>query len=953
MMSHDDADQALDALSSEFIAEIKDDLAGLEPTLLAMEEKGRQTGDDLIHQAFRFVHSIKGGAGFINFQELSDLGHVMENVMMRIREKTLTIDADIVDALLAGFDKMKLMADQVGSHRICDYAGEKASLEAILKPAPPKSADPADIPEPVDPGDPVESAEPDIVETLETSTARPSGSDDRMLHPMGPGTVFQGRSFPVNGKKLAAALESQKFIYAVHIRFEIDLKARNKPVSAMMADMESIGDILFTDYGPALENNGSPGFFCVIATILDLPLLSQVLEIGKTQITLVDRQFTDCDLLMKGFAVKPAHGVFAGGSDLSPTSKTHPDMEATDPLSSLPAEPSGFGLPNSRTIRINVDLVSGLMNRAGELVLARNRLRPFMAEHAGGDRLASGIMQHLDMVTADIQEAVMQMRLQPVIDLAGKYKRVVRDMARKLSKKVDFILDGADVEVDRTILEKLANPVIHLIRNAIDHGIESPEERVRNNKPETGLIRIRASQKGGHVHITVSDDGSGIDPRLILSKAYEKGLITEDQIDRLTDREKINLIFLPGFTTSDTVTDISGRGVGMDVVKTDVESLRGHIEIDSIQGEGTRVHLIIPLTLSIVPSLIVRSGDSRFAIPQAGIREILYLEEGAIHNQVETIAGAEVLRLRGKLFPVLRLRNLLDIRTFRVEPSTGEKNPERRRAIADRRKRSASLDEEEKRNRKKDRREVRWDQTYVVVLKLGENRFGLCVDDLQDIEEVVVTPLPEYLSHLKVYAGMSILGDGSVIMVLDAPGLASISHLRFDSIHAETAGERREREERRRLDDLKRNLIVFQSGPGEYFAMELKHLSRLSTVKPSEIHRTGRLKHAGQKGRAVPVFSMDELGPASCCDYQAGELFILYPRQGPGRVGLLASGIVDTLETGLPVEKDASCPEIVMGKVFLDDMMVQVLDPEKLAARIEQVMMTSTGVGSGREHIDC
>jgi len=843
-----DGHDPLDAMSLEFIAEIKDDLAGLESALPAMEQKGACTDDDLINHAFRSIHSIKGGAGFIDFKELAGLSHAMENVLMRVREKTLVITSEVADALLIGFDRMKLMVEQMGKGEACDYEKEKAALQNILNPE--KGL--LESGERVGPeltekqnGNPGESVKPLTQrrkkKKQEDSEKLPVGAC-QVLKPLGASPVFQGQEFLVDKKRLDHALTGQKFIYAVYVRFKADLKARNKDENAIVEDIKSIGDILFSDLEESRGKKERDGFFCVISTILDLPLMSQVLEVPKTQMTLVDRQFTDYETLMKGGSSRAAKA----GPD--PAVILPNSMEST-----LFASDEAYiqGLPDSllsspssgRTLRINVDLISRLMNRAGELVLARNQLRLFFASYAREDNFAAGVLQNLDMVTTDIQEAIMQMRMQPVLDLMGKYKRVVRDIARRISKKVDFILEGADVEVDRTVLEKLANPVAHLIRNCIDHGIEPPDERVRRGKPETGTIRVKAFHQGGQVHITISDDGAGIDPQLILSKAFEKGLVPEDRLDKMTDKEKIDLIFLPGFTTSEAITDISGRGVGMDVVRTNMESLRGHIEIDTVKGEGTRVHLIIPLTLAIVPSLIVVTGGFKFAIPQGNIKEVLYLEKGTVQSQVENLGGSEVLRLRGRIFPIIRLRTLLGIITYIEAPLTGEKEEEKRKAIADRRQKEEGDKDSKKRMQKKDRRKHAWDTAYVIVLKLGENLFGLCVDELYDIEEAVVEPLSEYISHLKCFAGTTILGTGDVIMVLDIQGIAAFSSLKFDSIKTEEARRKEAEEKEAAAGREKRNLIIFSSGKKEYFALELKQVSRLEPVNPEDIHYTGHLKH--------------------------------------------------------------------------------------------------------------
>lgn len=935
-----DGHDPLDAMSSEFVAEIKDDLASLEPDLLMMEEKGALVDDDLINRAFRSIHSIKGGAGFINFTDLSSLSHSMENVLMRVREKKLVITSEVVDALLSGFDKMKLMVDLMGTEQTCEYQASKALLQRILHPKPMEktgAAPPSDaLPQvplktvPPGTGPPATDAEP----------ASPASSL-QTVKPLGDNPVFRGKVFAVDKKRLENALASQKFVYAVHIRFENDLAAKQKDVTSIMEDIKSIGDILFSDLEPSGGKAAKAGFFCVIATILDLPLLAQVLEIARSQMALVDRQFTDYETILKGLLPRP--GIDSSGHPASPGETVIPESNEDPYSAGTLTEPRIFAAATTQTIRINVGLISRLMNRAGELVLSRNQLRPFMERYGGEDNKAAQMMQHLDMVTTDIQEAIMQMRMQPIGDLMGKYKRVVRDIARRISKKVDFVLDGGDVEVDRNVLEKLANPVTHLIRNCIDHGIESQEERQQRLKPETGTIRVRAFHQGGHVHIVISDDGAGIDPQLVLSKAFEKGLVPENLLDKMTDREKMDLIFLPGFSTAEEITDISGRGVGMDVVKTNIERLRGQIEIDSVKGEGTSFHLIIPLTLAIVPSLIVGSGDSKFAIPQVNIKEVIHLEPGKIHEQVENIAGSEVLKLRGQLIPILRLRNVLGIKTYIETPGKKERTQEKRKAIADRRRKREGGEHQEKRVPDKDRRTPDWDTAYAILLKLGAHVFGLCVEALYDIEEVVIEPLPEYIKQLKCFAGTSILGDGDVIMILDVPGIAAFSCLKFDTIQSEELNRNRLKEKNAEEKGTTRNLIVFSNGNKEYYALALESIARLEPVNRSDIHYTGRLKYLEYNSHAVLLFSMDEFLPAGVCPMNNEEIFAIFPKHVSTRVGILASKIIDTIQTDKKLNRDATCPEAVLGKLFINNMMVQILDHDKIADLIEHKVTTAKG----------
>ncbi|MFH2061221.1 MAG: chemotaxis protein CheA [Pseudomonadota bacterium] len=963
---------SLEEMSSEFIAEIKDDLVSLEPDLLAMEEKGANVDDELINHAFRSIHSIKGGAGFINFTALSSLSHAMENVLMRVREKELVITSEIVDALLSGFDRMKLMVELMGTDESCDYKKQAAALQKILIPQTGEKIQkiskksvkqskikPADI-KSTGQKDDSEKIKKIIVKNKSKSSLKTKASsqkplkkvytknlsDERLLacqdtalllKPLSDSQLFKDREFEVDKKRFERARESQKFVYAIHIRFEEDLDAQQKKINLIVEDIKSIGEILYSDLDTGSIEPLDGGFFCVITTILDLPLLAQVLEITKTQMSLVERkivgyQAVEQPLSLPANAPKPEKTISPEVfNEIETREEIIPQIVGQQSITST-----------NQTIRVNVDLISKLMNRARELVLSRNQLRPVIERLAGEHRQAISMMQNLDMVTTDIQETIMQMRMQPIIDLMGKYKRVVRDIARRMSKKVEFTLDGAQVELDRNILEKLANPLTHLIRNCIDHGIESPDQRRALGKPETGTIHAKAFHQGGNVHIIISDDGAGIDPQLILSKAFEKGLVSEDMMGSMTDKQKIDLIFLPGFSTSEEITDISGRGVGMDVVKTNIERLRGQIEINSVKGQGSSVSLIIPLTLAIVPSLIIGSGDTRFAIPQVNIKEVIHLESGEIHDRVENIAGSEVLRLRDELFPVLRLRNVLSMKTYIHQPDTGKQQEEKRKAIADRRNETNEPERSEKRSTQEDRRQNQWDATYVIILKLGVNLFGLCVDELYDIEEVVVAPLSDYIKHLKCFAGTTILGDGSVTMILDVPGIAAFSLLSFDVIQTELLKKNLVKLKQEKNTAQTRNLIIFGNDRKEYFALPLDSISRLEPISSSDIHHTGDQKFFEYNNQAVLLYSMDEFLSASVSDL-GDELFLIFPKHIKANVGIIASVIVDTIVTNEQLSRDFTCPDIVLGKLFVEDRMVQVLEPVAFFDQVEKRATSEQG----------
>ena len=847
----------------EFILEIKEDLARLEPDLLSLEAQGDGVEDDLINRAFRTIHSIKGGAGFIDHPALSEQAHAMENTLMSLRDKTARLTPGMADDLVTGLDKMKLLVGRAPS----DIQGGLS---------------------------PVEGAVPISDDAL--SEMRIS------LKSMEPNPLFVGQVFSVSRRALEAALARKQFIYGV----------RPSPghLSRLEADLVSIGDCLSPRGDPPVL--GEPSNM-VIASILDKPLVAKVLDLPQTHVVFLDRQFTD---ISKAFDL-------SGGTSFTQASLTAP------------------------RVKVNLDLLSRLMDRAGELVLARNQFRPLMEEMGQTHPQAAILMQSLDMVTSDIQETIMQLRMQPVATLFNKYRRVVRDMGRRLDKQVEFRIRGGAVEVDRNILEGLANPLTHLIRNAMDHGIESPEQRLVLGKPLTGTLEISATHQSGHIRIDIMDDGAGMDPDEILDQALARGVIALDRGRRLSDKEKLNLIFLPGFSTSEAVTDISGRGVGMDVVKTNVERLRGYIELDATKGEGTRVMLTIPLTLAIVPSLIVGEGQTLFAIPRADVKEVVHIQGKDLGRRVENIAGQEVLKLRDQLYPVLRLSHVLDIPIYYTDPVTGQKRIDRRRYIADRR--VSSLDNGVKRllglpsstddtphvelRQKNERRKKGGESVHVILLKLGSQCFGLLVADLFDIEETVVEPLSDYLKGVRYFAGSTILGNGQVVMVLDVNGIASGACLAFDSIRSHLEDTRSASPKH---STAKQDFLVFENGPNEFFGLPLTAVSRLEPIYTSSLHQSGEMVFVQFDDRAWRLIRLDDFLPVNGLPRDADPFYCLFLKHSNPPVGVCARSVVDTIRVAFkpdPLELDSDTP--VQGTIFTRGMMVQVLNPQALVENLQ------------------
>ncbi len=875
-------------VSSEFMEEIVEDLEHLESALLKMEENGGDTDDELINTAFRAIHSIKGGAGFLGLENLSRLSHSMENVLMQVREHTLEVTGEVVDALFAGFDKLRRMAQGGSEDGTVSFQEEMERCGRILsgktqagsgeKNEGDSDSDPQDCPVP------------------------PADADPALLK---------------------AAFDKGDYLYLIRLKHE-DLSGRE--IMSIRSDMEQAGEVLYTD------SREEPVF--VLSTILEVEFLIQVLELPEERIARIETLPETGGAEEDGAPEKNK-----GESPLKTDEKKKTDSGGKTGAEP-PAKPKAKSGP--KTVRINVDLLTRLMNRAGELVLSRNQFRPFIEQYAKEDESLNSMMQNLNMVTTEIQEDIMQMRMQPVDSLFSKFKRTARDTARALEKKVEYITEGGDTELDRNVIEHLANPFTHLIRNCVDHGLETPAERTAAGKPEAGMIRIRAFHQGGPVHIMISDDGSGIDPEKVAEKALERGLVSRGQLDGMTDREKMNLIFSPGFSTSTEITDVSGRGVGMDVVKSNVEKIRGTVEVDSEPGAGTTVQLIIPLTLAIIPALIIESGELRFAVPQVNVSEVFYYGRGELENRVEHIRGADVLRLRDSLVPVLRLNTVLGIDTFYTDPETGERKIEKRKRITDRRMESRDIPPgKESRKNPGGRRKREWDSGYIVIVKAGVNLFGLCVDGLHDNEEIVVEPLSDYIKDCRCFSGATIMGDGKVIMILDVGGIAAIAGFRFDALN---------REQDRRLSiagqaggsDEKQSMLVFNNCETEYFAARLESVTRLELVQTGRIKSASGFAYIEYSGKELTLFTLGELLQASPMDRAEKEyVYVIIPKAMPFNAGIIVQDIQDIMEISEFAGTDGKTGPGILDKFFLDDTIVQVLDMEWIAGVVREKLENS------------
>jgi two-component system, chemotaxis family, sensor kinase CheA len=479
------------------------------------------------------------------------------------------------------------------------------------------------------------------------------------------------------------------------------------------------------------------------------------------------------------------------------------DEAATPSVASVDGAAAASNAPatgsTETSIRVQVGVLDSLMNLAGELVLGRNQLIQTLSTeaHFGIEAVAA----RLDQVTTELQEAIMRTRMQPIGAVFTKFPRVVRDLSAKLGKQCEVVMDGKDVDVDKTILEAIGDPLTHLVRNSIDHGIERPEVRTAAGKPAMGTVQLRAYHEAGKVRIDVADDGGGIDPARLKKKAIEKGVISAEQAARMSDREAIRLIFHPGFSTAEKVTDVSGRGVGMDVVRTNIEKLGGTVDIESTPGVGTTIQITLPLTLAIIPSLIIQCGDERYAIPQVNISELVRLRREEISTRLDRVKSAEVLRLRGSLLPLVRLREVLGL----SGPAAAEGESEVQST------------------------------THIIVVESGQQRFGIVVDALHDSEEIVVKPLGRHIKNAPCLSGATILGDGHVALILDVAGIAA--HESIASAHETQSLEKSEHKVHG--DEDSHSVLLFTNHPNEHFAVSMDVVARIERIRVDQIDSVG------------------------------------------------------------------------------------------------------------------
>src|SRR5947209_3379541 len=519
--------------------------------------------------------------------------------------------------------------------------------------------------------------------------------------------------------------------------------------------------------------------------------------------------------------------------------------------------PSAKPIPGTvaeHTLRVHVKLLDSLMTLAGELVLTRNQLLRAVA--SGATPAIEATTQRVDLVTSELQEAIMSTRLQPLGNVFHKFQRVVRDLAQELGKEVALVVEGEEVELDKAVLEAIGDPLTHLVRNGIDHGIERPQVRQQAGKSIQATLKLSAWHEAGQVIIEVTDDGAGIDPCTIKDKALRMGLRERAQLDVMSDKELVKLIFLPGFSTAQQVTDISGRGVGMDVVHTNLTKLGGTIEIESQVGCGTTFRIKLPLTLAIIPCLLVAVADECYAVPQVNLVELIRVPAAQAADRLEYIGAALVMRRRGSLLPIVYLRDLLGHSAL-----TPEAGPAR--------------------------------AVHVLVVAAGDLHYGLIVDALLDSEEIVIKPLGQHLQGCRSYAGATILGDGRVALILDVMGIRTMMHLA--EVKATPGAERQHAAQYDQTRQDVQSLLLVRNAPHEQFAIPLSLISRIEKIAAHAIESSGGRRYMQYRGGTLRLLAIEAVAHVTPRE-ETETLSVIVFTTGGREVGLIVSSILDVLE---------------------------------------------------------
>lgn len=840
----------------DFINESRDHLDTLEENLMVLEDSLENPDQEIVNKLFRAAHTIKGGAGFLGLTQVSKLSHSMENLLANVRDGEAKPSMEYIDILLDSLDTLRAMIDNAEDSNDTDITELVNNIDSILEQG--------------------------------QQTTQEENKNKKYL-------AENGESWEYKPAEVKSVPEKYKYYFLlkldlIKLEKEKDLKPYhvisliNKNSYIISGELDTSGLTLDT-----IEKSSNLYYKLFIVSEKDRNQLEAIIP-ENTVDEILAVELVDSSQVPDGISVEPAVIKREEKNEKAKESKARTlAKKSATASSSTPVKTTG-----SQTLKLKLDLVEKLMSVTGELVLSRNRILLLAGKYE--DQELNSTIQHFDSITSELQETVMMTRMQPVGTVFNKFPRVVRDLAKKLGKEIDLVIKGAESELDKTLVDSLSDPMTHLIRNSCDHGVETPENRKEKGKSPKGTITLDAFHESGQINIVIEDDGGGIDADKIAQKAVEKGLKSEEDIASMNEKQKLSLIMLPGFSTAEQVSDVSGRGVGMDVVKSTIEKLGGSFELESKKDEGTRITLRMPLTLAIVPSFIIESSKKKFAIPQISIEEIVTIENP---DEIEFGVEWEMYRLREDLLPIIRLKEILD------DPTPF--NEEKRRNLIQ--------------HHQDYKEEIK--EKIVLVVKTGKSKYGLMVDNVIGTEEIVVKPLHSVLKKYICYSGATIMGDGGIALILNTDGIG-----RFAGISFYSEEDHKQLVQNQDKTD-KRQVFMFKTNNQEQYAIDLEEIKRIEIIDTKKIDQIGSEEFISIDDKPHIVLHMNNYLNVEN-QLLKDEMFLILLKNAPKNSGLLISEIIDTVQVDKDIDTEAYTNEFVSGTATINNKMTLFLNTKAI-----------------------
>jgi len=853
----------------DFDAEAKAHIEKIETAFL--DASNLADNPQIIDSAFRSAHSLKGTAGFFAFNKIVSVAHELESLFTQVKKGKVIDDEELSSVVLDSVDCLKDLVDNVHSDDTIDTS--------------------------------------ELIQTLKKYTVSEKDEDEDTVDSEGVFIPFDCKE-PNTYKALDTAARHGHKIFYISIGINRSLGIYYKNPKGMIDTIQSVGYIveaILDGAGEKVVRNPS-------AAVLAEDILKKLSEKDTTTLELLVTSILELDLFSIAIGVDKRHICFLSGKDLfSESSPADISSEKSEAAQSDKLKEQVYTKPPARkdnfSIRLDMSTINGLMDLANEMILTRNRLRSTLS---GSEKTIPGlapVLHDMNRLTSDIQEKVMYTRMQPVGVVFSKFPRIIHDTAKILGKPITVEILRDDVTLDKYLLESLTDPITQLVKNAADHGLEMEAQRLDAGKSPKGKITLDAYMKDSSAIIIVSDDGRGIDIDAIKNKVIEKGLATEEALSAMPDNHIFEFMFEPGFSTASAVTNLSGRGVGMDIVKNNIEKLGGFIEVESKLNVGTTVRLNMPLTLSVIQALLVTIDSIEYAVTELSVERIVRIGNESATKRIEKVRKSLVLILDNTIIPLITMDEIA-AKVKGLKPVSG----------------NSILKKLSKKEAAK-----------CVILRSGDVRFALLIDDALVSEQVLVKPLPIYLRNCPCYSNVTVLGSGKAVTILDAEGIARYMDIE-DTLKA---AEKKLLSQLNTVDDessykeTQKQVIIVKCSGKEYFAVETKDISRIEVINRSDIQEMGKWFFVNVANESIRIIRPEDYTPVRKIPYSQDKLFLLTLKNSVAPLGLLVSRVLDTVDNIFILDNDQMLSDFVLGTSVFGEKILVFLNPDAIAAEVE------------------